>query len=715
MRFLDRLRRFQSRLGVRFTALFASILIIFAIEFTAYSTLQSNRAIRAELERHVAYVGRFGADLMGEDLKRLRLRDLTSAMRHFAARSDIVYARLLDKYRRVVTDGVGTTTAFSAVSSDDLFDAAEKSQRLQVSDDGAVMHLAQPVVLAGEFIGVLRFGVSLSAANDATTALVNRNLVIATFFLALVLPLVGIISRQATLPIRDLTEATRRIAAGEFSALIETRGHDEVAELGRSVSSMVKSLSESAAAIRSLTFLDQLTGLPNREQLELRVTAAIEGMRAETERTALIIVDLDRFKRVNDALGPDQGDLVLREVADRLALVLDDWREEAMRAGTALETTLARLSADEFGVMIAGPLPGSDLDTALRRIMRSFETAFDIEGHPLDLKASLGVAIAPADASDFKTLVQNAGVALQAAKTSGGATLRFFSADLDERAYSRLMLESELRQALPRGEFEVHYQPQVACLDGHGIGAEALIRWNHPSRGLVPPAEFIPLAEESGLIVEIGTLVLKRVCAQARIWAEHGLFPRLSVNVSRAQFKRQDFPKLVLETLAENGVPASQLELEITESMAMADPDSVAGQMSPLRAAGVRFAMDDFGTGYSSLSVLTRLPFDVLKIDRSFVRGLGGAQNERAVLVRTVLSMAQGLGLEVVAEGVETTQEQAFLRDCRCDSAQGFLFSKPVPAQAFETWYITNRRHDAKALRDKLRAALDDLPIITRR
>jgi EAL domain-containing protein (putative c-di-GMP-specific phosphodiesterase class I) len=277
------------------------------------------------------------------------------------------------------------------------------------------------------------------------------------------------------------------------------------------------------------------------------------------------------------------------------------------------------------------------------------------------------------------------------------------------------MLESELRQALPRGEFEVHYQPQVACLDGHGIGAEALIRWNHPSRGLVPPAEFIPLAEESGLIVEIGTLVLKRVCAQARIWAEHGLFPRLSVNVSRAQFKRQDFPKLVLETLAENGVPASQLELEITESMAMADPDSVAGQMSPLRAAGVRFAMDDFGTGYSSLSVLTRLPFDVLKIDRSFVRGLGGAQNERAVLVRTVLSMAQGLGLEVVAEGVETTQEQAFLRDCRCDSAQGFLFSKPVPAQAFETWYITNRRHDAKALRDKLRAALDDLPIITRR
>jgi EAL domain-containing protein (putative c-di-GMP-specific phosphodiesterase class I) len=344
--------------------------------------------------------------------------------------------------------------------------------------------------------------------------------------------------------------------------------------------------------------------------------------------------------------------------------------------------------------------------------MRSFETDFDMSGHALDLRASVGVAVAPSDARDFKTLMQNAGVALDAAKSSGRATFRYFSSDLDEQAYRRLVLESELRQALPRGELEVYYQPQVVCADGCALGAEALIRWNHPSRGLVSPAEFIPLAEESGLILDIGTFVLRRVCAQAAIWAEHGLYPRLSVNVSRAQFSRQDFPSMVLQILSENGMAPSQLELEITESMAMADPDSVAAKMRPLREAGVRFAMDDFGTGYSSLSLLTRLPFDVLKIDRSFIHGVGVEQDERAVLVRTVVGMAHGLGLEVVAEGVETGEEHTFLRSTRCNSAQGYLFSRPIPAGRFETWFIVNRRHDARILRERLREALLELPSV---
>jgi len=275
-----------------------------------------------------------------------------------------------------------------------------------------------------------------------------------------------------------------------------------------------------------------------------------------------------------------------------------------------------------------------------------------------------------------------------------------------------LVLESELRQALPRGELEVYYQPQVACSDAHALGAEALIRWNHPVNGMVSPAEFIPVAEESGMILDIGTFVLRRVCAQAAVWAAHGLHPRLSVNVSRVQFQRPEFPALVLDTLAEFGMPPSQLELEITESIAMSDPDAVAAQMAPLRSAGVRFAMDDFGTGYSSLSVLTRLPFDVLKIDRSFVQGLTEDQDERAVLVKTVLGMAHGLGLEVVAEGVETADEHGFLRDNRCDNAQGYLFSRPITADRFETWYIVNRRNDARALRDKLRSALLELPSV---
>jgi diguanylate cyclase (GGDEF)-like protein len=711
MRWIDRLRRFQSRLAVRFTALFASLVVVFAIEFTTYATFQSNRAIHEALERHVAYVGRFGADLVGRGLKDLRLANLLTIMRNFATRSDIVYARLLDKHRRIVTDGIGSTVAFSGVSSDDLYDRAFASGLIQIEDDPTVMHVAQPIVLDGETIGVLRFGVSLRATHEASEELLERNSLVVVIFLLLALPLVALICRHATLPIQRLTMVTRRIAAGDLVPTIDTGGSDEVSELGRSIAGMVKSLSESAAAIRSLTFVDQLTGLPNRDQLELRISAAVETLKTDTDRAALVILDLDRFKRVNDALGTDQGDLVLREVADRLGLVLEDWRESAARSsGAAFETTIARLSADEFGVMIAGPLASGDLDAALRRMMRSFETGFDAGGHTLDLRASLGIAIAPTDARDFKSLVQNAGVALQAAKTSGRATYRYFSADLDERAYSRLILESELRQAIDRGELEVYFQPQVTCTDACGIGGEALIRWNHPTRGLVPPGEFIPMAEESGLIVEIGTFVLRRVCQQAAQWAERGLFPRLSVNVSSAQFQRQDFPMLVLATLRETGVSPSQIELEITESIAMSDPEAVAAQMAPLRAAGLRFAMDDFGTGYSSLSVLTRLPFDVLKIDRSFVRGLSPSQPERSVLIRTVLSMAHALGLEVIAEGVETAEEHAFLRDLQCDSAQGYLFARPMPAGRFETWFITNRRHDARLLRNRLREALAELP-----
>lgn len=711
MRFFGRLVRFQSRLAVRFTAMLASLLIIFSVEFTAYSTLQSKHAIQDEVEQHVSYVGRFGADLVAQDLKDLRLKELLRVMRSFAERSDIVYATLLDRHRRIVTDGVGTTIPFSAVSRDDLFDLAEQSGRIQFSEDADTLHVAQPILLDGQMIGVLRFGMSLAGTQAISTGVIWRNALLALIFLLIVLPLVALVSRQATQPIKRLTAATRRIAAGELTARIDTEGTGEVAELGQSIASMVRSLSESAAAIRSLTFVDQLTGLPNRDQIELRVAAAIDTLKDENDRAALLIVDLDRFKRVNDALGTDHGDLVLREVASRLSLLLEDWREAAAKStGAAFETAVGRLSADEFGVMIAGPVESADLDAALRRILRSFETAFDTGGHSLDLKASIGIAMAPADGRDFKALVQNAGVALEAAKTSGRATYRYFSHDLDERAYSRLVLEFELRKALERGEFEVYYQPQIACADGCGIGAEALIRWNHPTRGVVSPAEFIPLAEECGLIVEIGTFVLRRVCAQAASWATRGLFPRLSVNVSSAQFQDEDFPSLVLRTLSETGMPPAQLELEITETIAMADPDSVADQMAPLRTAGVRFAMDDFGTGYSSLAALSRLPFDVLKIDRSFVQGLTAHERDGAVLIKTVLAMALGLGLEVVAEGVETAEEHGFLRENRCHSAQGYLFSRPVPASRFETWFITNRRRDARILREKLMAALQDLP-----
>ena len=711
MDLVRKLLRFQARVAVRYVVLVASLLVILAAEFTLYATVQSNRIVHEDLENHVAHIARFGADLLAPSLSVRHDALLGPILRNFANRSEVTYARVFDASRLLVTASGDGASGLKDAETQEFLAAAASAGEIEIRDGQDIMHVAQPVMADGKFVGVLNFGVTLAPLRATTDSIMRRNVSIALLFLAFALPVAAFAGHAATRPIRNLTEATRRIAAGDLAAAIPVQGRDEIADLGRSIATMVRNLSESAAAIRSLTFVDKLTGLPNRDQIELRVAGAVAALAGEDDRVAVAMVDVDRFKRVNDALGTDRGDHVLREVADRLAVVVEDWRDTSMRSlGLGFETAVARLSADEFCIMIAGPLPSGELERVMRRIMRSFDADFDADGHSLELRCSAGVAVAPSDARDAKALLHNAGVALQVAKTSGRGTWRLFSPDLDEKAYRRLMLESELRQALVRDELEVFYQPQVVCTDGKGVGAEALVRWNHPKRGMVSPGEFVPVAEETGLIVEIGTLVLKKALAQTAAWAEKGLFPRISVNVSRAQFQRQEFPALVLRALADFGVAPEQLELEITESIAMDDPTNVIGQMAPLRAAGVRFAMDDFGTGYSSLSLLTRLPFDVLKIDRSFVSAMGTGREESLVLVRTVLSMAHGLGLEVVAEGVETKAELDLLRLHQCDFAQGYFFAKPMPASRFETWYITYRRRDAHALQERLEAALREMP-----
>jgi diguanylate cyclase (GGDEF)-like protein/PAS domain S-box-containing protein len=410
-----------------------------------------------------------------------------------------------------------------------------------------------------------------------------------------------------------------------------------------------------------LTRYDPLTDLPNRGLFEERLTQAVASAGRRGRALAVVSLSLDRFKVVNDTLGHAAGDALLRGVAERLA--------GAVRANN----TVARLGGDEFCVLLPEMARAEDVAEVVRRVQGALEAPFDVAGQELFVTASAGVGLYPHDGGDAQTLLKNAGAALYRAKQLGGGACQFYAAEMNDRAFRRLSLESALRRALEREEFVVHYQPKVAIETGRVVGSEALVRWKRPGAGLVPPAEFIPLAEETGLISQLGEWVLRKALAQTARWQAAG-FPELALSVNLGR---------VGALLAEAGFDPSRLELELTEGTVMEDTESAVGTLRELKAKGIKLSVDDFGSGYSSLSYLKHLPIDVLKIDRSFVRDMA-ADPRDAAIVMAVITLAHSLKLKVVAEGVETEEQLRFLRLLRCDEMQGYLFSRPLPAEVFE-------------------------------
>jgi diguanylate cyclase (GGDEF)-like protein len=385
---------------------------------------------------------------------------------------------------------------------------------------------------------------------------------------------------------------------------------------------------------------------------------------------ALMMIDLDRFKAVNDTLGHPIGDAVLRVVAKRLQSVVRP------------TDLLARLGGDEF-VLMALPTPErSDLGPLAARIVDTLGRPYLIDGHLINIGASVGVAVAPADGTEHAELLRSADLALYHAKQSGRGTHVFFAPPMDSRARARRALEIDLRKALALGEFELYYQPQVD-LDTHSVvGFEALLRWRHPERGLVSPVEFVPLAEEIGLIVPLGEWVMREACREAMGWPNA---VSVAVNVSSHQFSDSArLVDLVARSLAASGLPGSRLEIEITESVLLRDDQAVLETLHRLRGMGVRIAMDDFGTGYSSLSQLHSFPFDKIKIDRSFVKDRGDVASQNAI-IRAITALGLSLGISTIAEGVETSDQLRRIRAEGCTSVQGYLFSRPVPANQIQS------------------------------
>jgi diguanylate cyclase (GGDEF)-like protein len=428
-----------------------------------------------------------------------------------------------------------------------------------------------------------------------------------------------------------------------------------------------------SAEVERLAYFDTLTDLPNRALFEDRLTQALKHAQRDNQMLGVSILRVDRFKKINDTLGHAIGDRLLRDIAQRVRTSIGD------------RGTLARFEGDEFALLHSGINGSEDVLEALRDINQSLEAPFVFDGHELFPTGSLGVSLFPTDGHSPAELLKNAGVALDRAKSLGGNINQFYQADMNARALERLTMEAELRRGLENQEFTLFYQPKVDLHTNGIVGAEALIRWQHPKRGLLPPADFMSLAEDTGLILPIGEWVLRTACTQLAAWKKAGLENfRVSVNVSPLQFQQPNFVETVTQILKETALDPTTLDLEITETAIMQNAAQVVAMLGELKRMGLRIAIDDFGVGYSSLGYLKRLPIDTLKIDRTFVSD-ATTDPDDAALVMAIITLAHNLRLKVTAEGVETVDQLRFLHLLRCDEGQGYFFGKPSPPEVFFT------------------------------
>jgi len=552
-------------------------------------------------------------------------------------------------------------------------------------------------------IGYVRVGLSFEEQADRFGRYATGALTVVGLLVLVALVATMLLTRGLVAPMRRLMRAARSVAGGRLDVFVPTNSRDELGLLTHTFNYMTQRLAESQAEVATyqrtledkvaqrtrelevatahaykLAQHDILTGLPNRSLLNQRLKQILAQAQRDGTQVACLFLDFDHFKRINDTLGHDAGDQLLQSIAQRLSAAVRE------------SDTVARLGGDEFVLVLPGLDPAHatfEVMTVVHRVRDSFHAPFRIADQTPTLTCSIGVSMFPLDAQDPATLIKQADTAMYAAKEAGRNAYRFYTADMNARVRERLQIETDMRRGLMDDEFFLVYQPQVDLANGRAFGVEALLRWRDPERGIVGPADFIPIAEESGMIQALGARALRDACRQIAQWHQAGMPLRLSVNLSVQQLQHDSWLAIVEDALAQSGLKAGQLDLEITESVIITHPDKAVATLVKLKQMGVSITVDDFGTGYSSLSYLARLPIQGLKIDQRFVHGIERNRNDEAI-TQAIIALAHSLSLRCIAEGVETAAQIDFLRRHGCQDAQGYLISAPLEADALREWWL---------------------------
>ncbi len=668
-----------------------------ATSFIAFEQSLHDR-YQESAEQLAGLLGEFTAKYMYE----LRIGELRLVFREIQARDDVLYA--------FAVDGVGTILADGSKDDDRLLGMVNDPFIEVVRDTGAEVaefrddsvHMAMPVRLGSEEIGVVRLGLSLATANEQLSAARQAQIGITLGFVLLALLTTFVLLHRTGRRLSQLRGSAQAAAGGHFDIRVDDDGEMEVRELAQAFNAMLDAIGDKTERINRLAYFDPLTGAANRSRFQEKLNAGLEQCNADGVQLAAMFFDLDRFKQINDTLGHAVGD----EILCSFRQVIESCRPSDSSGRWSM---VARLGGDEFTMLIVGQDVSAIATNVAGNILQVLLRPMPAGDRTLAIGTSIGIACYPEDASSKSELMQAADLAMYAAKDAGRNTFRMFSDSMRHGLVDRFALENQLREAVDSASFELHYQPIMSLETNEPVGVEALLRWRDTSGNLIVPDTFLPVAEESGLILPIGHWVMREACRQAHRWREiFGRSIAISINISARQLEQTEMASHLLELLGEyHHNDSSWLTLEITETVAMNRPDAITKALAPLRACGVRIAIDDFGTGYSSLSYLQDFAFDALKIDKSFIVDLMNAKGEnldwrhcsgvakdkiddidhrRRAIVAAVVQMAHALDYRVVAEGIETDAQRALLRELGCELGQGYLFSKPLSAIEATTW-----------------------------
>ncbi len=648
-----------------------------------------------------------------------------------AVESDIAYVRVLDAQRRTFAERTFAESLQQAVVPDlargTPIPAAGKIEIAQPTIGGRrYIELLTPVRTApagvstapapdaggnvapappraaARTIGYVQLGMTFERQNADFRRTIIGALAVVGLLVVLAIGATLLLTRRLVAPMRRLMRAARAVGSGKLDVYVPASSGDELGLLTHTFNHMTQRLSEAQAEVATyqrtledkvtqrtkeleiatahaykLAQHDILTGLPNRSLLNQRLKQILAQAQRDGTHVACLFLDFDHFKRINDTLGHDSGDQLLQAVAQRLTSAVRE------------SDTVARLGGDEFVLILPGLDPAHatfETMTVLARVRESFLAPFRLSDQVPTLTCSVGVSMYPLDASDPVSLIKQADTAMYAAKEAGRNAYRFYTADMNARVQLRLQLETDMRRGLMDDEFFLVFQPQIEMQSGRAVGVEALLRWRDPERGVIAPAEFIPIAEESGMIQALGARVLRDSCRTVVGWHRQGMMLRLSVNLSVQQLQHDSWLGIVDEALAASGLPAHYLDLEITESVIITHPEKAVATLVKLKQRGVSITIDDFGTGYSSLSYLARLPIQAVKVDQRFVHGLEQNRNDETI-TQAIIALSHSLGLRVIAEGVETAAQFEFLKRHGCEEAQGFLISRPLEEPALRNWW----------------------------